>query len=890
MSFNNRDESDSVGNDDRSSRTKVPVNEDYLFDVDIEKRELEPAYWLGPVYEVRRGSWFFSEAGTLRACDENLANQLEEGYLKIAPWQKPSTVADRAVSQPRGRPRSAILESVGMSPKDKPISDAPERQPRATTPELPPTYRLFGAHMNTTVTYQDANVAYLLSDDFTSRVSSMVYGKFGALSGTKVVRGYSELGKPVESVTRDIRRRSGHVSAVSESNEGAPKPPAKARPSMLERQISSLAGLADTQPENVIDEEEEAREVEEKEMEASKDTDGEEQGRKINHLILVTHGIGQRLGLRLDSINFVHDINILRKTIKAVYGASPDLQALNESPTNCGVQVLPICWRHLLDFPQQNRRQTRREQDLADPENAEPDDAYPSLQDITVEGVPYVRSLTSDLVLDILLYQSAYREHIAKIVQKEVQRVLDLFRKRTGFDGPVSLCGHSLGSAILFDILCRQDEKPRTTGNRYRGMSYTTRDAGVTPVDLHLDFDCEHFFCLGSPIALFQMLKGRTIAARQSSANGPPPPSPFDPEMLTSDPFSQQFGSEYHNATGALSITTSTPKCAYLYNIFHPTDPIAYRLEPLISPAMAALKPQELPFTKKGLFAAPGLGNIYDRVGQQVLSGWYSLTSNVASGLINRSLGVTGDEMVLPQDRIRPGSQQSQQNPASQATPQSTPRGVRNTAIAAKAAASAALSRSAIAEKTNKQQKVADSVEQNLSSGSDNPDPPPTLIDNDIETLYSGFQRNLSVSLGDTSSSKSSDGATTPTKETVMSTNPNPPPAQPITVSTSTPPSTSPSPPSPTTPTQCSSQPNPITIPPNIAREDAKVRALNPNGRVDYSIQEGMFDVSLLASIASHLSYWADEDVVHFMVGQVLKRGAKGAGTGASGERKEGAK
>jgi hypothetical protein len=38
---------------------KVPVNEDYLFDVDIKNRELAPVYWLGPVYDVRRGTWFF---------------------------------------------------------------------------------------------------------------------------------------------------------------------------------------------------------------------------------------------------------------------------------------------------------------------------------------------------------------------------------------------------------------------------------------------------------------------------------------------------------------------------------------------------------------------------------------------------------------------------------------------------------------------------------------------------------------------------------------------------------------------------------------------------------------------------------------------------------------
>lgn len=64
---------------------RVPVNEDFLFDVDIEQRELAPVYWLGPIYDVQRGSWFYQEGSTLRPCEENLAAQLEEGYLKIKP-------------------------------------------------------------------------------------------------------------------------------------------------------------------------------------------------------------------------------------------------------------------------------------------------------------------------------------------------------------------------------------------------------------------------------------------------------------------------------------------------------------------------------------------------------------------------------------------------------------------------------------------------------------------------------------------------------------------------------------------------------------------------------------------------------------------------------------
>jgi hypothetical protein len=47
------------GDDTEGGRVKVPVNEDYLFDVDIERRELAPVYWLGPVYDVKRGIWFY---------------------------------------------------------------------------------------------------------------------------------------------------------------------------------------------------------------------------------------------------------------------------------------------------------------------------------------------------------------------------------------------------------------------------------------------------------------------------------------------------------------------------------------------------------------------------------------------------------------------------------------------------------------------------------------------------------------------------------------------------------------------------------------------------------------------------------------------------------------
>lgn len=783
-----------LGRDDelgeKTTTTKVPVNEDYLYDVHIEKRELEPAYWIGPIYDVRRGSWFYQDS---TPCDENLSNQLEEGYLKIAPWRKLG--APRSASQPRSR-----------------IATSETGQPAVTaaTTESPSSnvYRLFGTHMNTTASYFDANTAYLNADDFMSRMSSTVYGRFGAQTGTKVVRGYSEpITQPVKVDTTSTKeKRKSKLSSEVSSEDDKPvetKPEAPSRPSALERQLSSLAGLArsQTKDEHEKQEEESARVEEEQEMEDAREKDGEDQARKIDHLILVTHGIGQRLGLRLDSINFVHDVNTMRKTMKAVFEASPDLQAIADDPKNCTVQVLPICWRHLLDFPRQSLKQNRKEHDLGDLDAAL-DEEYPSLQDITVDGVPAVRNLITDLALDVLLYQSGYREHVAKIVQKELNRVYRLFKQRTGFEGKVSLCGHSLGSAIFFDLLCRQSDEVKTRPRRVSSKS--SRDP-VTENELALDFDCENFFALGSPVALFQMLKGRTITGRHSLRDQAPPTSPFDSDHMQNDPFQSLGDISSQQNKSLLPISTSSPKCAEYFNIFHPTDPIAYRIEPLISPAMSSLKPQALPYTKRGLFAAPGMANLTARVGQQVMSSWYSLTSGVASTLINRSLGITGEEQALPLDKPRPKSEQL--DPADLNRSMAMPPAPVTDVVSS----------------TSKQKAIAEDAKDTNST-----DEVPTLIDTDMETLYDGFRRRRR-SQQSTGSVDANDLNYEFEQEKAK----------------------------------------------RLRREEAKVRALNSNGRVDYHIQEGFFDVSLLASIASHLSYWADADVSHFMIGQMIKSRAK---------------
>jgi hypothetical protein len=226
--------------------------------------------------------------------------------------------------------------------------------------------------MNSTVTYQDSTVAWLNYDDFMSRVSSTVYQRFGAVGGTKVVRGYVEQGTQKDATdtkTVSSKTSSSVTPATAVAGAGGKEIPQSDQDrstdphgtesvglkskalstgvrATLQRQMSSLNGESG----DTAELEEEARKQEEQEMEDARETDGEERDREIDHLILVTHGIGQRLGLRLDSINFISDVNTLRKTMKSVYAASPDLQALNsqfpDAKNNCRVQVLPVLVSH----------------------------------------------------------------------------------------------------------------------------------------------------------------------------------------------------------------------------------------------------------------------------------------------------------------------------------------------------------------------------------------------------------------------------------------------------------------------------------------------------------------------------------------------------------------
>jgi hypothetical protein len=245
-----------------------------------------------------------------------------------------------------------------------------------------------------------------------------------------------------------------------------------------------------------------------------------------------------------------------------------------------------------------------------------------------------------------------------------------------------------------------------------------------------------------------------------------------DPFLSASNPASTYSAGEKISSITGLPHTISSPKCAQLYNIFHPSDPISYRLEPLIAPAMSSLKPQALPYTKRGIFrasASQGLTGIGARVGQSVSGFWSSLSSGISSSILNRSLGLTGEDV------------------AGMTEPQSSAARESQMSIGAGTNISSAVPPLVREDTNEKKRQLAESTAAADREGRGAN--ARTLIDDEIETLYTGFQKRRKSQQNDEGQNQN---ALADAEEKGQ----------------------------------------------KLRREEMKVRGLNQNGRVDFSIQE----------------------------------------------------
>lgn len=515
----------------------VNVSEDKLFQVDLKSFELSPAYWQGPVYEVRRGIWFNSSGYPV---PEKLSKVLEEGYQSKKPYlfeqenkKRTNRILEKFARNYSDKKFKKQIEEVqndddklesikqiilkSFNEDSQSIKDILEGQ--SDTMDLEDDKR---------VLFCDEKNAVVFPTSMNSKFHLEVLRNFGAskvglLTVEKVQRGFSE---------------DEEKSWVVSSNP--------------------IDGLND-----VLRSEETDRKGDEKVEPSVKNEKAiipEDSGnREIDHLVLCIHGIGQILGHQYESVNFTHSINVLRSTMNEVYKNNAKLHKLAypnggdtpQSKTNNRIQVLPISWRHNIDFHPGKRYESFDEE-------GEP--RFPTLSEISVDGVKPLRKVLGDVVLDVLLYcEPRYIQQIFDTVTNELNRVYKLYIERNpNFKGKVHIMGHSLGSVISFDILSGQ-------------LSTPGKDLDLNR-DLLFEVDC--LFCVGSPVGVFKLLERTNIKSRSQLPDDYKPNKDYD---------------------------FASPKCQNLYNIFHPCDPVGYRMEPLVAPRFANLKPVEIPFALEGI-------------------------------------------------------------------------------------------------------------------------------------------------------------------------------------------------------------------------------------------------------------------------------------------------
>ncbi|XP_032578601.1 nascent polypeptide-associated complex subunit alpha, muscle-specific form isoform X1 [Drosophila sechellia] len=290
-----------------------------------------------------------------------------------------------------------------------------------------------------------------------------------------------------------------------------------------------------------------------------------EQGesQRVDHLLFMVHGIGSACDLKMRSVEeVVDDFRVIaQQLVQSHYKNSTDMGLVGR------VEVLPISWHGHL-----------HSEELGIDEK---------LKSITLESIPRLRNFTNDTLLDVLFYTSPkYCQKIMNTVADALNDVYLKYRMRhPEFNGGVSLAGHSLGSLILFDLLCHQeplkeseeenkenpDQLPQKQSSQKvqlptsdllpKQVSYAMGPEGTgQPVITYtqLIFHPKKFFALGSPIGMFVTIRGI-----------------------------DKLGLDFH-----------LPTCPGFYNIFHPFDPVAYRIEALVNPDMNGIRPVLIPHHK----------------------------------------------------------------------------------------------------------------------------------------------------------------------------------------------------------------------------------------------------------------------------------------------------
>lgn len=422
-----------------------------------------------------RATWFYKN--TMMPVETAVANQLEEGYAYLKPWtdtwqdELNSCVDNGADAEakivhklwPKKDPGSANRPGTAQK-----LPDDANEAPKTPEPLLFDKNKAYGGttagpdaakqYQSASAIYVDASNAQILRPSLLPSASRgrkpLNAIRKGRQIGIPVVRGFNrklwDQLHPSKPNPVDVR----HYIRNNQSQTPAPAPG---------EQICYACKMEDIRP-------------------------------MPTDLVFVIHGIGQKLSERMESFHFTHAINAFRRQVNMELNNEPVWPHVRQG--HGGIMVLPVNWRTTLslDDPSLESRDTQ------DPFS----NSY-SLDDITPETLPAVRSLISDVMLDIPYYLSHHKPKMVKAVVREANRIYRLWCKNNpGFqeEGRVHLLAHSLGSVMALDILSHQP----TNIPRYN-FNDTTLHSDV------FEFDTRNLFLCGSPVGFFLLLnKGKSIS------------------------------------------------------------------------------------------------------------------------------------------------------------------------------------------------------------------------------------------------------------------------------------------------------------------------------------------------------------------------------------------
>uniref|UniRef100_A0A8C2UL68 DDHD domain containing 2 n=1 Tax=Chinchilla lanigera TaxID=34839 RepID=A0A8C2UL68_CHILA len=340
---------------------------------------------------------------------------------------------------------------------------------------------------------------------------------------------------------------------------------------------------------------------------------------QIDHLVFVVHGIGPACDLRFRSI--VQCVNDFRSV--SLNLLQTHFKKAQENQQIGRVEFLPVNWHSPL-------HSTGVDVDL---------------QRITLPSINRLRHFTNDTILDVFFYNSpTYCQTIVDTVASEMNRLYTLFLKRNpNFKGGVSIAGHSLGSLILFDILTNQKDSLGDIDSEKDSLNIVMGHGDTATLEEDLKkLQLSEFFnifekekvdkealalCtdkdlqeMGIPLGPRKKIMNYFKSRRDSQVCSEACSSTDDtrkdeyldvsigqvsvkyPRLIYKPEIFFAFGSPigmFLTVRGLKRIDPNYkfPTCKGFFNIYHPFDPVAYRIEPMVVPGVE-FEPMLIPHHK----------------------------------------------------------------------------------------------------------------------------------------------------------------------------------------------------------------------------------------------------------------------------------------------------